>query len=614
MALLLMLAMTSCSSKDTETTTSDEAAVTQDSNTTIDYRFAEEDYDDSYLLEDSTQITLNGASADITGDGASVSKGIVTISKAGTYVVSGTLQDGQLIIDAAKTDTVRIVLLNADITSSTASAIYAKQSAKTILILAEGTTNTVSDAASYTYEDAAQEEPNAAIFSKDDLTITGSGTLVVNGNFNHAIFTKNILAITNGSLQITSVNDGLKGKDGIAIANGKVNIQAGGDGMQASEDLEEGKGWVYIADGSFTIQATGDGIQAETNLEVIAGSFTITTGGGSVHASTTEGWGSWSSAEAEDETSAKGIKSGANMVLHDGTYSMDTSDDAIHSNADLTIQLGTYSISSGDDGIHADAALIIEQGELTITKSYEGLEGNTIELNGGTISVTSSDDGLNAAGGADGSSTNGRPGANSFSTDDSASITIQDGTLYVHASGDGLDSNGSLYIYGGTIFVDGPSSDGDGPLDYDGTCEITGGTLITAGRSGMAQMPGSSSTQNSVMITFSSNQAAGTQINLEQDGSNLVSFTPSVSFNNIVVSSAKLMLDTSYTLSSGGSVTGGTAMSQVMIGGTIAGSSALTDFYLDSVATSLDDSGNRVSAGMSGGGKGGMQGGPGGRP
>lgn len=603
-------------SEETETTSKSEQTTveTTSTSTMIAYEFDEEDFDDSYEEATSTIITLSSTTASVKGDGASVKNGVVTIHQAGTYIVSGTLSDGQLVVDATSSDTVRIVLKDANITSSTASGIYVKQADKTVLILAKDSVNTITDASNYTYDDVQQEEPNAAIFSKDDLTIAGSGSLVVKGNFNHGIFTKNDLVITNGTYEITSVNDGIKGKDSIAIADGTFQIKAGGDGLQSSEDTETGKGFVYIQSGSFVIEATGDGIQAETSLEVNGGTYQITTGGGSGTASTSSNWGNWNtSSTTEDETSAKGIKAGQDMQIKAGTFTLNTSDDAIHANANVTIQDGTFTIESGDDGIHADETLTVEQGNLNVTKSYEGLEGNALVINGGVISITSSDDGLNAAGGNDGSSVNGRPGENSFSgASGSASITINGGELYVCAQGDGLDSNGSLYIKGGTIFVDGPSSDGNGSLDYDGTCEINGGVLMCAGRSGMAQMPGSSSTQNAVMVSFSSYQSAGTQINIEQDGTLIASMTPTISFNCIIVSTPTLTSDT-FTLSKDGSITNAQSIAHASVSGSISGSTKLTEFSISSVTTSINDSGASVSAGGQGGpGQGGMKGG--GRP
>lgn len=600
--LSMALLINGCQKKEESTTNTSQAQSTTVKNATtskIDFTFADEDFDDSY---DEQAISIDLSDTSLKADGVSIKNGSITISKAGTYVCSGTLKNGSIIVDAGKEDLVRIVLNNANITSDTSSAIYVKQAKKTVLILAKDSENTISDAKDYTYEDAEKEEPNAAIFSKDDLSITGSGKLIVNANFNHGIFSKNQLVITSGSFDITSQNDGLKGKDGIAIADGTFTINAQGDGMQASESQEESKGWVYIEAGTFHITSQGDGIQAETNLEICDGTFDITTGGGSQNASTKSDWGRWGPQDQtstnEDTTSAKGIKSGKDMIISKGTYTFDTSDDAIHTNASMDIKDGTYTIQSGDDGIHADETLTVEKGSMDIKKSYEGIEGNQIVIQGGDIQVVSSDDGLNAAGGNDGSSMNGRPGQNTFSSSDSdVSITITGGNIYVNASGDGLDSNGNLYIKGGNVIVDGPQDSGNGALDYDGTCEITGGTLIAAGMSGMAQMPSDTSSQASMMITFDETQSENTLISLMQDNDLIIAYAPSKKFNNIVISTPSLTKDKTYSIQSGGTISG-LESKKVITEGTINNASTLGSFTLSDMATSISQDGTSVQAGM----------------
>lgn len=617
MVLFLMLCLNGCQEKQEQETKIQSVSVSNTSTTNIDYEFEEEDFDDSYD-DSATSILLKDTGIEIDGDGASASGSVVTIQSAGTYVLEGTLTDGQIVVEASKKDTVRIVLKQASITSSTTSAIYVKQADKTILILAEGSENKVVDTKSDTYEDAEKEEPNAAIFSKDDLTITGSGSLQVTGNGNHGIFSKNKLVITDGTYVINSANDGLKGKDGIAIANGSFTIHAQGDGLQASEDTQETKGWVYIQSGEFNIDANQDGIQAETYLEIVQGTFTITCGGGSENASTKSDWGNWGPANqnvsTEDTTSAKGIKAGKDLIISNGTYELNTSDDALHCNASMLIKNGTYTIQSGDDGMHADAILTIDQGKIDIQKSYEGIEASEVIVNDGTIQVVSSDDGFNAAGGNDASSISGRPGENSFSSDSDISLTINGGNLYVRADGDGLDSNGDLFITGGIVTIDGPQDNGNGALDYDGTCEITGGTLIAVGMSGMAQMPSSSSSQPSVMITYSSIQSANTLVSILDGNEALLSYAPSISFNNIVISTPNMVQNGTYTLTSGGSVNGETD-AKVYLTPTLKNQTTLCDFTLSSMTMSISDSGSTVSnGGMGQGGHGGDmgRGGPGG--
>lgn len=599
--ICIVVIISGCQKKEetTTNTSQDQSTTINTATSNIDFTFADEDFDDSY---DDTAIAIDLSNTSIKEDGITSKNGNITISKAGTYILNGTLKNGSVIVNAGKDDLVRIVLNNVDITSDTSSGIYIKQAKKTILILAKDSENTISDAKSYTYDDTEKEEPNAAIFSKDDLSITGSGKLVVNANFNHGIFSKNQLVITNGTYEITSQNDGIKGKDGIAIAAGKFSIQAQGDGLQSSENSEDTKGWIYIKTGTFHITSQGDGIQAETNLEINDGTFDITTGGGSQNASTKSDWGRWGpqndTATSEDTTSAKGMKAGKDMVISSGTYTFDTSDDAMHCNASMSIQNGAYTIQSGDDGIHGDDTVTVEKGNINIQKSYEGIEGNQVVINGGDIQIVSSDDGINAAGGNDGSSMNGRPGQNTFSSSQgNGSITFTGGNIYVNASGDGLDSNGNLYIQGGMIIVDGPQDDGNGALDYDGTCEITGGTLIAAGMSGMAQMPSDTSSQSSVMITFDTTQSENTLISLTQGNDMVIAYAPSKKFNNIVISTPTIIQGKEYSIQSGGTITG-LESKKAITKGTISGASTLGSFTPSQISTSISQDGTSVQAGM----------------
>ena len=210
----------------------------------------------------------------------------------------------------------------------------------------------------------------------------------------------------------------------------------------------------------------------------------------------------------EDTTSIKGIKAAAQLVLNDGIYTIDAEDDALHSNGNLAVNGGTYTLSSGDDGIHADSNVTISGGNTEITKSYEGIEGLSIDLAGGEMTVLASDDGLNAAGGNDSSGAEGfRGGGDQFASTDGAYINIAGGTLRVNASGDGIDSNGDVTVSGGETYVSGPVNDGNGTLDYSGTAQVKGGIFAASGSSGMAQSFDSSSTQGVIMVNVDAQEA-----------------------------------------------------------------------------------------------------------
>lgn len=564
-----------------------------------------EDYDTDYSDENPQSVTLKENSIDFSGDGATVNGSTLTITGAGAYVLSGTLNDGSIVIDTDKNATVRLVLKDAHITSGSGAAIYSRQAGKTLVTLEAGTQNSLTDSASR--DSADTDATSAALYVQDDLTINGDGALSVTGSYNDAITSKDDLKIMSGTITIpSSADDGIVGRDATKIAGGAITINAAGDGIKATNDEDTAKGTIQIDGGTFDITAGADGIQAENTLTVGGGTFSLVTGGGSANSSDKAGtpgstWGSWqptpqtASDDANDMAqSAKALKAGNAIVINAGTYHIDSSDDSIHSNGTIDIKDGTFTLSTGDDGIHADTSLTIDGGIFDITKSYEGLESMSITLNGGKGSIVSSDDGINAAGG-DGSSQNGRPGQNpmeSASVDDgSIVLNINGGEWYINAGGDGLDSNASINQTSGTVTIDGPTDGGNGALDYDGAYNLAGGTLIAAGSSGMLQTPSSDSAQNSISLTFNASQAAGTTISLKDaNGEEIAGYTPSKTFQNIIISTPDIRTGVTYTLTKGGA--------------------DLTTVTPSSSVTSIGEDGSTHSGGM-GGGPGSM-GGPGG--
>lgn len=568
--------------------------------------YSSEDMDASWDASTATAVTLNGSSISIDGSGAEVDGTTLKITTAGTYVIKGILDDGQIIVSASKDDTVRLVLNGASLVCSDGAAIYAQQAEKTIITLAEGTTNSVEDGT--IYNATGEDDPNASIFSQDDLTINGSGSLTVIGHYNNGIGTKDDLVITGGNIGITAANDGLRGRDSVAVNGGSIIINAASDGIQSNNDEDTSKGWISLDGGTFAITAGKDGIQAETILQVADGVVSLNTGGGSASAVSTHNFnnarpGNNNTATEESTESTKGMKAGTGIYISNGTFNIDSADDAIHSQGDVIINGGSYLISTGDDAVHSDSDLIIGKGDITVAKSYEGLEGMTVTVNGGQISLTSSDDGINAAGGSD---TN-QDRVDSFKSSDNYEIRITDGYLYINAAGDGIDSNGNLYFDGGTVIVNGPTNNGNGALDYNGTCEQSGGILVAAGSSGMAEAPGESSAQNSLMVYYSSVQKAGTLVNLADDsGQSLLTFAPAKDYQSIVISMPDLEQGKTYTLSSGGSCTGA-SVNGLYTGGTYTPGTKLTDVTISGVLTSIADDGSQVSA------KNGMGGGPGGK-
>lgn len=525
-----------------------------DSN--VDINFTDRDKSSEYDESSAVKITLNGSGAVVSGSGVNISGSTVTITSAGTYIISGSLSDGQIVIAASDSDKVQLVLNNAEINCNTSAAVYVKSADKVFVTLPAGTTNSLGGGTEYVQTD--DNTVDGVIFSKSDLTLNGTGTLKIDADYRHGIVTKDTLCITGGTYVIDAVKTCLAGKDGIKILDGSFTLTAGSKGLNSGNDDDAREGSIYIAGGTFTIKSE---------------------------------------------------------------------DDSIHADGSCIIAGGTYTIAAGDDGIHANYDTIITDGSITITDSYEGIEGRRITVSGGTINLTASDDGINAATGgssdeqrmpggqkgefggfgrqkgADVQSQDGQQSqemqmpqdrqqpqemqapASRSASDDDVYVKITGGTITVNAGGDGIDSNGNLYITGGTVYVAGPTSNGDGALDYEEEASITGGTLIAAGSSGMAQGMGSNSTQCSMLVNLSETIAAGSVISLKDSSGNvLISWTSPKQFSSVVISTAELAQGSTYTL-----VTGDTQ----------------TEVTLSSVATT---SGNAGFGGGFGGGLGGAGG------
>lgn len=480
-------------------------------------------------LTNATTITLSG-----TDD--------VTVSDGGVYVLTGTLTDGRVLVNAPDAD-VTLVLQDADITCSD-SSVYIYKAASVLLYLPDGTASTLTDDSSYGYGDgvssAADEEPNACLYSKSDLIIAGDGTLTVTGNAGNGITGKDTLKIEGTAVSVTAANHGINGKDCLVLKQADVTVTSGGDALRATNDSDTALGCVLIGASALTLTAGEDSIQAETTLTLFDTTGTVTSGGGS-------------GAALADDVSAKGIKAGTDITVRSGSYTLDCADDAVHANGNVTVSGGTFTVTTGDDGVHADNAVTITDGTIDIPKCYEGIEGQTIDISGGTIDITASDDGLNAAGGADRSGFGGR-GPDSFGGNSDCCITISGGTIRIDASGDGIDSNGALTVSGGEIYVSGPMSDGNSALDYDGSATVTGGTVIAAGYSGMAQNFGMDSTQGSILLTSRSASTETIRIT-DASGSVLAEFAPAKAYTCVVVSTPALKQGGTYTVTMGGEST-----------------------------------------------------------
>jgi len=542
-----------------------------------------EDHEDSAdYVWDSTSvvnITLNGNSITVNASGvATVDGSKITITSAGTYRISGSLTDGQITVDTDDEETIRLILNGVNIRCSTSSPIYILSAKKAIIILEENTVNYVADSASYVLE-AGEDEPNAAIFSKSDLTIFGSGSLNVNGNYNDGIASKDGLIIKSGTITVNAVDDGIRGKDYLVVKGGAVALNVGGDGLKSDNADDAAKGYVSVENGVINITSDGDAVDAETDIIISGGEISLTSGGGS-------------NSVIYSSTSAKGLKANVSITIDAGTITVNSADDAINSNEQVTINGGSFVISSGDDAFHADSSLTINGGDITIAKSFEGIESVIITINGGNIHIVSSDDGINGAGGNDasgftqGPDRGGGRDQGGFTNSGNCYLYINGGYIVVDAAGDGIDVNGAIVMTDGYVIVNGPTSNANGALDHV-SFKITGGFLLAVGSSGMAQAPGTSSTQYSILLNFRSSMSAGTLINIQtSDGTVLFSFKPTKAYQSVVFSSAALTKGSTYNVYYGGSSTG-TANDGLYLSGTYTPGTKYTTFTISSVTTTV---------------------------
>lgn len=410
--------------------------------------FTDRDLNPDY--DKAEEIVLSDSGSTSTSKNVSVEGSTITINKEGVYHITGSLSDGMIIVDSDKTDKIQLVLDGVTIHSDTSAAIYVRQADKVFVTLAEGSVNELSSGESYVAID--DNSIDAVIFSKDDLTLNGSGVLNITSPAAHGIVSKDDLVITGGDYHITAKQHGFAANDSVRIANGAYEIHAEEDGIHVDDSDDSSTGFVYIENGILNINAGDDGIHGTTNVKVAGGSIDIPT-------------------------------------------------------------------------------------------CYEGIEARVVEIAGGNINIVSSDDGINAASASTES-------GGFFDTDNGAAIIISGGTISVNAEGDGVDSNGSLEISGGTIYVAGPVNDGDGALDYGTTAKVTGGTIVMYGSSGMAENF-SEAEQGTVMVLVGTQQA-GTDICIKDaDGKGIVSLTTEKKYSSVIISSPDIKEGKTYTLTAG---------------------------------------------------------------
>lgn len=526
--LLTALALTGCSATSASNTSatsaiststssdSDTKSKTADSFSTDVKNGAKLAEDTHYSAKDltwdsSSEVTIDLSNPTAT-DGVTVSDGVITITKAGNYKLTGTYS-GQVKVEAADSDMVRLILDNATITNSTGAAINVVEADEVVIYTASGNTNTVSDGSSYS--DTASGSPDAAIYSKSDLTLAGEGTLKVEGNYEEGIHTTDGLVIASGTLEVTAANTGIKGKDYVDILDGTVTVTATKDGIKATNDTDGNRGWVRLSGGTVNISAGDDGFKAERVLEISGGTLNIT-------------------------ESNEGIEAQYINIL-DGTVNVTSSDDGINASYSTSSSSSTESTSSSTTQSN-QTAQNTQSGQSAQSNAAQGGQGGQPPAGGQAPSGNMGQPPAGGGGGMGG-------GGGTFEVVD-ATINIAGGTVTVNANGDGIDSNGTATLSGGTLVVNGPFTGGNISLDTNGDL-LLNGTTVVAGNSGdMFEAPASSSTSGYVKLTNLSNVSSGTTIQVADSSGKVVANYKVTNSNTalILVSSANITKGQSYTV------------------------------------------------------------------
>ena len=368
-----------------------------------DELFTQRDLAQEADLTDGEEIILSGQS--------------VTIDHGGVFILSGSLDNGQILVEAGDEDKVQLVLSGVSIHTEAGAAIEVSTADKVFITLAQGSENTLCA------QKITEEGADAVIYSESDLTLNGQGTLTVTSGEGKGIVCKDTLSITGGTYCIQAPGHGITGKDALNIAEGAFTITTGG-GSQAAQ---------MKASDSFGQR----------------GGF----------------WESAASQEDEDSAKAKGLKSDGPISVLSGSFTLDCADDAVHAAGDVTIAGGQWTIRTADDAIHSDENVTIDGGSFEIPYCYEGIEGKNVTVSGGTFDIASTDDGINATGDEAAASFGFGPG-----TDTGAVITVSGGEITIVSGGDCIDSNGTIVLNGGKLEL---TCNGNGNTALDSESGIT---------------------------------------------------------------------------------------------------------------------------------------------
>lgn len=568
---LLACSISGCSFDSFSKTTTETSSEISSSATEITYldaddMFTDRDKEVGYDEDTATAITLSDDASSCDSSSVTISNNTITITDEGTYLLTGSLSDGQVIVDADDKK-VQLVLDSVNINCDTSAALYVKAADKVFVTLASDSENSLSNTSDFVAID--DNNIDAVIFSKDDLTLNGSGTLTVTAKYGHGIVSKDDLVITSGTYQITAAKHALSGKDSVRIADGVLTLDAGTDGIHSENTDNDAKGFIYIANGDISITADSDCFDAEETLQVDGGNIEVAAGDDGLHA---DGDLIITDGTINVTKSYEGLE-GMTVTVEDGDISVVSSDDGINATGDGTSEESSQSgtppekpdgSDSTEDRPEPPSGFDKNDNSSANSNSDSNSDSKPADLPDGNGGPGGGNGGPGGGDGAPGGGNggpgggngapgggNGGPGGGMEEATDYNLIQISGGKIYINANGDGIDSNGNLTVTGGEIYVDGPTSGGDGALDCSGTALISGGTVIAVGSSGMAENFDSSSAQGSMITTVSDSMITGGITLTDSEGNTIVSYSPSKEYSSVAISCADLKEGETYTLVAG---------------------------------------------------------------
>ena len=524
----------------------------------VDTHYSEQDL--SWDTSSETAIDLSNPTAT---DGVTVEDGTLTITKAGTYKLSGEYQ-GQIKVETADSDAVRLVLDNANITNSSGAALNVVNADEVILYSASGTTNTISDGADYTA--TGENDPDAVVYSKADLTIAGEGTLKVNGNHEDGIHTSDGLVIASGTLEVNAANTGIKGKDYVDILGGTINVTAQQDGIKSTNDTDEGKGWTRLSNGTVTVNAGDDGFKASRVVEISGGSLTVEQSDEGIEAQYINVSGGDVNVTSADDGMNASLKTSDSESTDSSVNTSDTANQQQNNQQQGSLPGGQQNGASNQQqqgtGQPQPPAMSGTSQDGTSQNGTSGTaqqQNNTQNQGNQNMGQPPAMPGGNAQDGTTGTGQQGmgQPpqggmpggGGGTFEVIDAA-INVSGGHVTVNAEGDGIDSNGVTTLSGGTLIVNGPSQGGNAALDTNGDLLLNGATVLSGSTADMFEAPSTNSTSGYLKLTNSSGFEQGSTVQVA-DSSGKVVANYKVTKSNVqlvLVSSSSIVKGQSYTV------------------------------------------------------------------